>query len=235
MVDVLRVNTVPAPDDAPYDYRVNWATGTRMQGILLVTLPYKRINLDSRLVAELAAMHHLLCIAAANGNDRCGQSLEITCSHPEIPLLQTGDAEETFAAKYATFLRIRFADAKISVGDSQWINPHRAALRVTSIKAPSACDEQIEFHGVGPVILTHHVIERFAQRNVSSSLSEAWKDIRKLAKSSRMIETQPDEATADTNLMKYGRVPRVLRSGPWRFVIIEDDTGLKAVTVIFSG
>lgn len=235
MVDCLRVQTDPAPDDAPFDFTVNWATGARMQGILQVTLPYKRHDLDSRLVAELVAMHHLLCVISANGTDRCGQSLDITCSHPDIPSLHSGECESMFAARYATFLRVRFADAQITVGPNDWINPLRAALRVTSIRAPAACDEVIQFHGVGPVILTHHVLQRFGQRNVSSTLSAAWKDIRKLVKSSWLIETETMPDKADTYLLQYGQIPRIIRSGQWRFVVIKEEAGLKAVTVTYTG
>jgi hypothetical protein len=98
---------------------VFWRTGERAYGVfdIAVTAPVPASG--QRVVAELAALHHLLVERDALGSARTGNHVQGETSCPEIPQLRAGACPLACLTDYGGFLRTRFREASLHHRD-EW-------------------------------------------------------------------------------------------------------------------
>ena len=172
--------------DSPSIYQVKWMTGVDKKGVVLVTVP-TQIE-DAKVVAELSAARWLLEQRNVCGHDKTGSGLELFVSAGAIKKLARGGSAKTYLLRYAHFLRTRFLGADITVENREpdWIE-FPCAVPDTLVAAPEV--ERLELRGFGPVEVTSHAIEKYAER-FSRKITRAWREIRLLIQDPKLVEVR---------------------------------------------
>jgi hypothetical protein len=196
--------------------------GLNIQGRIRVVVPPAFHDRD--VIAELAALHHLLVVRAVFGDDRAGNGLTLNVSAGAIKKLAAQRSAKQHLVPFANFLAVRFADANIEVKTKlTWLKP-RADNNVEEIVATGeALDDELELRPLGRVTLTRHALEQFAIRsNRPEAYSDAWRSIR-IVLSNRLEERVASEETRLARLERHGIEGRVFYhpDSRWNFVVTE--------------
>jgi len=185
-MNTLRVLTKPSDDG---NFIVYWTNSTEcMRGAVQVFVPEDKE--DRAIVAELTALQHLLEVEEAIGNNICGnQHTKLVVSMGAIRKLSRKDSAKQVLAEYALFLTTRFKDSPLKVEkDEGWID--FAASPSIQISAASPIEESIHINSIGSVMLTSHVVERYAERAGIQSMGEAWRKLCKVACEEKVVEIE---------------------------------------------
>ena len=188
-MNLLKTFTIAT--DQPDTFLVYWTnTATRPKGLLRIrVIPQME---DRQIVAELAAMRHLLEDKGVVGNTVIGNaSTKLVVSLGAIRKLQSMKSDKAHLAPYANFLTTRFAGCPISVDkDAGWFDGFsQESAKDLLVSAP--CRETVTVAGFGEVSVTHHVLERITERFLSAaerSAQAAWKKLRELASDTSLRE-----------------------------------------------
>lgn len=193
---------------APDTYLVYWTNSLiQPKGIIRVRV---RPEMEDRLiVAELAAMRHLLVDKSVVGHSVIGNTdMRLIVSAGAIKKLQHMKSNKSHLAPYANFLTTRFAGSPISVDkDTRWFDDFQPE-QVDDLLVAAPCRETIAIHGLGKVAVTQHVLERFAERLLPQSersAQSAWKELIKLAADAAIHEVCRTSMWADAKYNRNGR------------------------------
>lgn len=172
--------------DSPATYQVKWMTGLDKKGVLLVTVPTEQD--DGKVAAELSAARWLLEQKNACGHDKTGAGLEIFVSSGAIKKLSRGGSSKTNLLRYAHFLRTRFIGADITVENRE---PEWADFLCEHPESLTGSEEveRLELRGFGPVEVTSHAIEKYAER-FSRKITRSWREIRLLIQDPKLVEVR---------------------------------------------
>ena len=141
---------------------------------------------DRAALAEIGAIHHLLCVAQVHGKNRLGVNLEIGVTFGAIrkalnkSSLKTkghGDTEKYQIAFFTKFLATKFFEAKIvTEGASKW----------KDVALENPLDFEIEIHrapsveiwtAIGGVSITRHALNRVVERRIACDIEHAKDDL----------------------------------------------------------
>ena len=204
-------------------FETYWAVGGK-QGIIEITLA-DQVPDDRAIVAELAALHHLLSRKGVAGCDRNGHDLLLQVTFGAIRKLMQGSTTKKHLEVYGRFLLARYADAKITVSkDTRWVITARAENRREQITVTGPEPEVLEVPAIGRVGISGHLIERLMERANYASVGAAWRHLRKMLSNPRAsLETEPSREKSAKHHMaaQYLRIP----GEAWRFVVAPGERG----------
>lgn len=137
--------------------------------------------LDKIILAELAAMRHLLEDKGVAGKNIIGNAFtKLVVSSGAIRKLQAMRSDKSHLAPYANFLTTRFAGGKISVSkDTRWFDGFQPEC-IDELQVTEPCRESLRIAGLDEVSVTNHVLERIADRLLvesDRSAQAAWKKL----------------------------------------------------------
>lgn len=230
------LTTLVKPGEAPNEFNVYWRNGVQKQGVLTVCVK-TNLPADHIVVAELAAMKHLLEEKAIFGEDRGGKNLLLSISSGSaIRKLARMQSTKMHLVPYARFLITRFAGADLTVErDEEWIKP-RAMNNAERIEVNGAENSFIDLPGVGRVSITRHVLERMNQHLNYPGEADVLRQIRRIG-SSRLTELKQSEASLQKAEQKHGQAGRIFENKLMRcqLVIKENrDNSLYLATAYFN-
>jgi hypothetical protein len=177
-MNILKVLTKPETDNV---FLVHWTNTTETQrGILRITVPSSIP--DGKIVADLYALQYLLEIKEVIGNNSAGcETTKLFVTFGQIRKLTKKESEKQHLAEYAKFLTTRFKGCPIEVNKNEkWLTGDKS-LPVIELDASKPIDETVVVHGFGAVLLTSHVVERFAERLCIENIAEAWRKLRRIS------------------------------------------------------
>ncbi len=187
------------PTDNKKIFHGTWAmgsTGGNVQVVVKIPTP------DDRITAELALLHYLLEEAEVSGENRAGNNLVIHCSAGAIKKLHQARSSKKELIPYAHFLRTHFIAARIVVD--------KKPLKIETPKP----DKQIYLTGplkyivnspqLGPVVISHHVIDRYAQR-AGASIENARRRIVEMLKSGKMEKIKEKDREREKAILRHGK------------------------------
>lgn len=198
-----------------------WTTGHK-QGVVVVSIQIPEAS-DAAIVAELAALHHLLSHRAVFGADRAGNGLQISVSFGAIRKLARGVSSKSHLLAHSRFLSTRYVDASITVAkDHRWVDPARASTRKETLTVTHPLPEVVNVPAMGPVGVSVHVVERLMQRANFPSMAACWHHLqRTLGDPSLQVIKLPPEILRH-KVEKYGRAAGIHLAAPhspWHFVV----------------
>lgn len=177
--------------ELPDTFLVYWTNSIiRPKGVLRVrVLPQIE---DRQIVAELAAMRHLLEDKGVVGNTVVGNAgTRLIVSAGAIRKLQAMKSGKSHLAPYANFLATRFAGCPISVDkDTHWFDGFQPEP-VDKLQVTAPHREIVKIAGLGEVSVTQHMLERVADRLLAEaerSAQAAWKKLVELTSDSAVHE-----------------------------------------------
>lgn len=205
-MNLLKTYTIAT--EQPDTFLVYWTNTTiRPKGLLKVRVLAKVE--DRHLVAELAAMRHLLEDKGVVGNTVIGNAnTKLIVSLGAIRKLQSMKSDKIHLAPYANFLTTRFAGCPVSVDkEAGWFDgfPLESAEDL-AVKTP--CRETVTVAGFGEVSVTHHVLERIADRFLSAaerSAQAAWKKLREVTSDGSLHEVTRNSQLAAAKYCRHGK------------------------------
>jgi len=185
------LKTFTLPTDLPDTYLVYWTNSAVLpKGVIKVRI-LAQLE-DRQIVAELAAMRHLLADKGVVGKTIVGNAgTKLIVSSGAIRKLQAMKSNKSHLAPYANFLTTRFAGCPISVDkDTGWFDGFMPDV-IENLLVNEPCREALRIAGLGDVSVTHHVLERIADRILSATENSAqsvWKKLVELASDSSVRE-----------------------------------------------
>ncbi|MFA5923645.1 MAG: DUF4258 domain-containing protein [Methylococcaceae bacterium] len=205
-MNLLKIYTLATHE--PDTFLVYWTNSTlRPKGLLRVRIT-AQVD-DRNIVAELAAMQHLLEDKGVIGNSVIGNpNVKLVVSLGAIRKLHRMQSDKAHLAPYANFLTTRFADCPITADkDTRWFNgyPLESAENLL-VSAPRA--ETLLVAGFGAVGITNHVLERIAERFLSEaerSAQAAWKMLRDVVADTSVREVARNSAITTAKYAQEGR------------------------------
>lgn len=205
------LTTVVKPGKTEDEFIVYWRNGLHKQGALTVVVKV-HVPADHKVVAELAAMKHLLEEKAIFGEERGGKNLLLSISSGSaIRKLAKMQSTKAHLATYAKFLTTRFAGAEIKVEpDDNWIKP-RALNNVERIEVNRAESSTIDLPHLGSVNITRHVVERLNQRLNYPGEEEVLRMLLKIARGP-LVELQQSSDYIQKAKDKYGEAGRLFEN-----------------------
>jgi hypothetical protein len=230
------LTTLVKPGEVANEFSVFWRNGVQKQGVLTVCVN-AALPADHIVVAELAAMKHLLEEKSIFGKERGGKNLFLSISSGSaIRKLAKMQSTKMHLVPYARFLITRFAGAEIKVErEEDWIKP-RAMNNVDRIEVNGAENSFIDLHGLGRVTITRHALERLNQRMNYIGEAEVLKQIRKIA-GGQLTEVELSEAFRQKAEQKHGKAGRIFENKMMKcqLVIKENwDKSLYLATAYFN-
>lgn len=147
-------------------------------GVITVTLA-QRWTEDRPILAEICAIHQLLCVEEVHGKNRLGVNLEIGVSFAAIrkalkkETLKTtdrGDTNKYIVALFCKFVAVKFFEAKVVAdGTSKWVDfafesPRNFAIEVHRVPSVDIASP------LGSVSITHHALNRVVERRMTEGL-----------------------------------------------------------------
>jgi hypothetical protein len=167
------LKTYSVATDHEDTFLVYWTNSAiRPRGVFKVRISHKMEDLQ--IAAELAVMQHLLEEKRVIGTNLVGNPhTRLTVSLGAIRKLQRRISDKAHLASYANFLTTRFAGCQLVVEkDTRWFDGFEA--------------ESVEELDVGEVSVTHHVLNRLADRFMPDITSDkkaasAWKSLNETA------------------------------------------------------
>lgn len=170
--------------ELPDTFLVYWTNSViQPKGVLRVRI---QPEIPDRIIlAELAAMRHLLEDKGVAGKNIIGNAFtKLVVSSGAIRKLQAMRSDKSHLAPYANFLTTRFAGGKVSVSkDTRWFDGFQPEC-IEELQVTEPCREALRITGLGEVSVTHHVLERIADRLLAESdrsAQAAWKRLVSLA------------------------------------------------------
>ena len=196
-MDKLSVTTT-TNTDGTFSTRWQWwqninlpCTETRLPkagGTITVSLA-PRLTEDRAVLAEISAIHQLLCVAQVQGGSRLGANMEIGVSFGAIrkALLKSslktkarGETDKHHVALFTKFLATKFFEANIVTdGASKWIDSELENPRDFAIEVNREPGVEI-WTAVGGVSITHHAINRVVERRMACDIEHAEDDLRSI-------------------------------------------------------
>ncbi len=257
-MDRLSVTTIANPDGT-FTTRWQWRQNDTKQpsrgGTANVSLA-PRWNEDRDILAELAAIHHILCVEQVHGQNRLGTSLEVEVTFGAIrkALLKgaikttdKGDTDKHRVALFAKFLATKFFEAKISViRPDKWRDDESkstANFMVSVDRVPGVTVES----SVGPVVISRHALNRVVGRHIAKDIapdeddllkvpdekwSRAWRFLEKVLPAATKVDIPLKERARI--IKEYGRGVSALlhRDSQCVFILQQEKYGLEMVTML---
>ncbi|MFC5076780.1 hypothetical protein VTH8203_00070 [Vibrio thalassae] len=189
-------------------YTVYWKTGLRRGGELKVNLGEQYDKLPEQqkpIAAELYAIHHLLSVKEVMGSNRSGNGLQIRVSKGAIKKLQKQRSTQHSLYSLTRFLLTRYQEAQISVEKSDdWLSYLFEEYSVDNVTV-RGIDEVINVPNIGPVVVTHHALDRFVERLSDGVPKHPWKALCSKLLCSGLTKTQLPENVAIQKAKKYAQ------------------------------
>lgn len=233
---ILKTHTLTT--DQPDTFLVYWTNSeARPRGLLRVRVA-PEIQ-DRHIVAELAAIQHLLEDKAAAGRHVVGNAnTRLVVSRGAIRKLQRMESDKEHLAPYANFLTTRFSGCPLSVEkDKSWFAGFAPEPEDLLVSGPRR--ETLRVCGLGEVSVTHHVLERFTDRFLSESEKAkasqiAWKKLREVAADPMVREVACRKLWGTLKQMREGKQPgRYFLNRRHNLVLVVTDNpgeGMRLVT-----
>jgi len=254
----MMIISVHAHDNLDGTYRVSWCRRAGLSekpsagGSVHVTLA-EHFREDRRILAELAALYHLLCVAEVHGRGRLGNGLVIEVSSGAIKKAVakgtikktgTGRTDKPHVAHFAHFLATKFFEAEVKVGALPKEEPRMVMNFKVECNAPTVAKVQSP---IGDVIVSRHALNRFVERftaveytNAGMPLekvpnekwTKAWRRLAKNIGRARLFTAIPHKEWQYIT-RKYGAETRVLLNidSDILFILKEEPHGLVLATV----
>jgi len=180
-MNFLKTYTLPTAESDTF--LVYW-TNTNMSPRGVIKVCVKAELEDRNIVAELAAMRHLLEDKEVVGRTLGGNhNTQLIVSLGAIRKLRRMQSDKAHLAPYANFLTTRFAGCPIAVDkDTRWfseVQPESAE----ELQVSTAHRATLLVNGYGEVSVTHHVLKRIADRfplKAECAEQMAWKFLREV-------------------------------------------------------
>lgn len=232
----LSVYTEPSPSDHGC-FDVHWRVGPSRYGVFRCTV-VDVLPGDQDVAAELSVLQHLLEFDNVFGSDRAGNGLTLCVSSGAIRKLAMFKSDKRHLIRYSGFLTTRFSDATIIVDRPRrgtakcWLSPVADdALTHLTIERPFP--ENIQLFGVGPVELRLHAMERYMERGVVESRTDAWRKLRNMARDTSIRQIRLPADLVASKLEKWGAGARDFyhRGTGWHFVVSDDDGAPRLVSM----
>lgn len=241
----LSVTTSGAPDEEQFVVRWAWrASNASMPskgGTVAVALN-KRYTEDRDILAELGALHHLLCVQQVHGQNRLGTGLTVEVSRGAIKkavargALKTTDSgrtDKTHVARFAHFLATRFFGARVQVGRRPPGEPATALHVAITLDAPPLA--RID-SAVGPVVISRHALNRFVERFAAADMIKAGAELvdvpdQKWTQAWRNLQTFLPKAVPATGMLEREKQRIARKYGPGTIVLFHADSQLIFIIV----
>lgn len=205
-MNILKTFTVTTAE--PDTFLVYWTNSAISPKGLLKVQVMPQMD-DRHIVAELAAIRHLLEDKGVVGNTLIGNAnTKLVVSLGAIRKLRSMKSDKSHLAPYANFLTTRFAGCPVSVDkDTGWfggfpLNSAEELLVNTPIR------ETVTLAGYDEVSVTHHVLARIADRLLSAanqSAQSAWKKLREVASDTAVREVTRRSPWVATKYGHHGK------------------------------
>ncbi|GIA60912.1 hypothetical protein VCSRO181_1577 [Vibrio cholerae] len=190
------------------EFTVYWKTGLRRGGELKVDLGEQYDKLPEQqkpIAAELYAIHHLLSVKEVMGSNRSGNGLQIRVSKGAIKKLQKQRSTQHSLYSLTRFLLTRYQEAQISVEKrDDWLSYLFEEYSVDNVTVRDI-DEVINVPNIGPVVVTHHALDRFVERLSDGVPKHPWKALCSKLLCSGLTKTQLPENVAIQKAKKYAQ------------------------------
>lgn len=207
-MNILKTHAVVTPQlDTFLVYWTNSAIS--LKGVIKVRIT-NQIK-DLVIAAELAALQYLLEDKGVLGNQLAGSvTTKLIVSRGAIRKLQLRQSDKVHLAPYANFLTTRFAGSQMSVDqDTRWFDS-LTPDSTDHLLVSGPRREKVKMTGIGEISITHHVLERFADRtlpNISEDkrYATAWKKLSELVSDPAICEVARNSLWAGLNNSAGGR------------------------------
>lgn len=205
-MNILRVHTIAtAQADS---FQVYWTNSDKRVGGLLNVSVASPIA-DKHIVAELAALQHLLEVKAVLGEQFVGtNNTSLFVSLGAIRKLRRAVSDKSHLAPYANFLTTRFAACRLYVSkDTDWFKS-ASISQTQELTVSEPLRETVTVTGLGKVAVTQHVLTRLAQRFMKDIPAKkvaptAWKNLVAWASDSSVREVKRDSVYPMQRIGKY--------------------------------
>jgi len=262
-MDKLSLNTTPNPDGT-FTTRWKWRQQDARQpgkgGVVRVSLPNNGWVQDKPILAELAALHHLLEVEQVHGRGRLGNNIRIQTTFGAIrkALLKgalkengRGDTDKTHVALFSKFLATKYFEAEIEVLRHDKWRDEEPKLRLDRDLVVTGVPTVTVGSIVGPLVVSRHALNRVvgrcicrdelrAQGKTEDDLkhlpdhkwTSAWKHLERVLPNT--VRGYVVESEHRRVLRKYGKNPIYLwhQDSGLIYVIVREPYGLELVTVI---
>lgn len=174
MTDILR--TLACKTNTEHLIDVHWQHN-KSHGRLTINVDAKETT-DRHIIAELVAIHHLVVAREICGSNRFGKGLVLAVSSGAIKKLCLGKSSKVYLNRWSNILKFRLRDAQVMViKTDDWLDIPLCSVESLHVTTPPI--EKYLMHGVGPVELTEHVLDRFYERNSNQNYRNALKQLTK--------------------------------------------------------
>ncbi|GHX23827.1 hypothetical protein VCSRO61_2430 [Vibrio cholerae] len=219
-------------------YTVYWKTGLRRGGELKVNLGEQYDKLPEQqkpIAAELYAIHHLLSVKEVMGSNRSGNGLQIRVSKGAIKKLQKQRSIQHSLYSLTRFLLTRYQEAQISVEKSDdWLSYLFEEYSVDNVTVRDI-DEVINVPNIGPVVVTHHALDRFVERLSDGVPKHPWKALCSKLLCSGLTKTQLPENVAIQKAKKYAQEAEVWQHvGSNMYFVMIPGGSIKTLVTVFE-
>jgi hypothetical protein len=207
-MNILKTYAVATSE--PDQFLVYWTNSpVNPRGVLKIRIT---ANIEDRAIAaELAAVKHLLDQKCVLGQKLVGNAgIRISVSSGAIRKLMLRKSNKMHLIPFAQFLTTRYAGCQLSVSkDKRWFEgfvPN--AVEDLLVSRPQF--ETIHVRGIGDVIVTQHILDRFAERflydtPLDKRTSMAWRKLVELASDSGVHEVSRLSPWADMRNIESGK------------------------------
>lgn len=200
---------------------------TEQQGVCRATVDRAlQLSLhDAQIVPELATMQWLLDKKHVLGKHPDQSCIVLRFSGGAPAKLAAGTSSKTHLYSYAYFLRMRYHGAALAIErNSHQARPtplHNSAT--LSINAPAGTDVTVP--GMGPVRLTHHVMQQFRMRLNHPPYPVAWAELQRLLTTGRLQPLPVSDRTSarDQERHRHAGMRLIDPVSQWVFVLVEVD------------
>lgn len=157
------------------------------RGILRITSPAPE---DAKIIAELYGIQYLLEVKEVVGNNVAGhENTHLFVSLGAIKKLARMGSDKQHIAEYAKFLITRFKGCPIEViKNEKWLSTEE--MPIIELDASEPLDEKIEVTGIGEVVLTAHVVEKYSERFGIEVIGDARRKLRRIAGEPKVREIE---------------------------------------------
>lgn len=262
-MDKLTVSTIQKADGT-FDTRWQWwqniqfaneSPMPKLSGVINVSL-YPKWTDDKAMLAEISAIHHLLCVEEVHGKNRLGVNLEIEVSFNEICLAldkesikKTGRGLATAlnTALFTKFLSTRFFEANVKLllpEEFVAVESEKTKDFAITVRHMPSVDL---WSPVGAVSISRHALNRVVQRRMANGdvsfngdlivvpdakWTRSWKWLKIVLQNSTVVEIPPH--TLQWYTEKYGDgISALLHSDSQSiFVMKRAPHGLEMVTIL---
>ena len=220
------------------EFTVYWKTGLRRGGELKVDLGEQYDKLPEQqkpIAAELYAIHHLLSVKEVMGSNRSGHGLQIRVSKGAIKKLQKQRSTQHSLYSLTRFLLTRYQDAQISVEkQDDWLSHSFEEYSVDNATVRDI-DEVINVPNIGPVVVTHHALDRFVERLSDGVPKHPWKSLCSKLLCSGLTKTQLPENVAIQKAKKYAQEAEVWQHvGSNMYFVMIPGGSIKTLVTVFE-